>query len=79
MCLDREWCSGLYARSIAALLSRCKAVASGSPSPSSSNKARSSTVDEDVAGRRVSRRPVRIGEANEREFVSSSVTQANGA
>eukprot|EP00965_Chrysotila_dentata_P037776 1256128-Pleurochrysis_carterae.AAC.1 len=36
MCFDREWCSGLYAKSMAALLSRCSAVASRVSSPSSS-------------------------------------------
>eukprot|EP00965_Chrysotila_dentata_P144529 4773923-Pleurochrysis_carterae.AAC.3 len=38
MCLDRAWCWGLYARSIADLLSRDNAVASGTELLSSHNK-----------------------------------------
>eukprot|EP00965_Chrysotila_dentata_P009856 321535-Pleurochrysis_carterae.AAC.1 len=40
MCLDRAWCCGLYAKSIADLLSKDNGVASREGSPNSSKSAR---------------------------------------
>eukprot|EP00965_Chrysotila_dentata_P182167 6015377-Pleurochrysis_carterae.AAC.1 len=40
MCFVREWCSGLYARSMAAMLSMCSAVGCCDDTPSSSKSAR---------------------------------------